>query len=243
MAHKGFLVGVWRETLQHFAGTEVKPSAVYGIDGLESLQTKPGPTMVIVEDCDTLDMMVDFVGEGLNPLVLNMCSDRKPGGGVRTGARAQEECIFRRTNAFLTYEDEWYPLGSKNLIYSPEITMYRDSDYKVLRQKDYRTFAMIGVSAVRNPRLIGDRYSPRDKDMMDNKIDSIFSVAVKHGHDSLVLGAIGCGAFNNPPGEVANIFKDKIGKYAGYFKKIGFAVLVAKKDDQENLTLFQQILL
>lgn len=38
--------------------------------------------------------------EGYNLAVLNMASSMNPGGGVMTGARAQGETLFRRTNLF-----------------------------------------------------------------------------------------------------------------------------------------------
>lgn len=43
---------------------------------------------------------------------------------------------------------------------------------------------------------------------MQNKIDMIFKVGIKHDHKQLVLGALGCGVFNNPTEEVAKMFKN-----------------------------------
>ena len=40
------------------------------------------------------------------------------------------------------------------------------------------------------------------------KIRTIFRIGLLHGHDSLVLGAFGCGAFHNPPAEVARLFHE-----------------------------------
>ena len=55
------------------------------------------------------------------------------------------------------------------------------------------------------------------------KIEFIFKMAIQHGHQYLILGALGCGAFNNPPYAVAKLFKQAILKFGRYFKKIGFA--------------------
>lgn len=41
-----------------------------------------------------------------------------------------------------------------------------------------------------------------------NKIRTIFRIGLIHGHDSLVLGALGCGAFRNPPRHVAQLFHE-----------------------------------
>lgn len=52
------------------------------------------------------------------------------------------------------------------------------------------------------------------KPMTDSEIDrtlskmrTIFRIGLYHGHDALVLGAFGCGAFKNPPSQIAGLFK------------------------------------
>ena len=47
-------------------------------------------TQVIVRNVDCLEEGVRLTHEGYNPAVLNMASRRIPGGGVMTGAGAQE---------------------------------------------------------------------------------------------------------------------------------------------------------
>ena len=41
-----------------------------------------------------------------------------------------------------------------------------------------------------------------------NKIRSIFRIGLLHGHDSLVLRALGCGVFRNPPSHIARLFHE-----------------------------------
>jgi len=65
----------------------------------------------------------------------------------------------------------------------------------------------------------------------------MFHVAALNGHDSLVLGAIGCGAFNNPADEVCNLFKEVISNYGILFKEIVFAVMSGK--DNPNYLIFK----
>ena len=57
-------------------------------------------TVVEVQNIDCLYAGVQLKEQGYNPAVLNMASRRNPGGGVTTGAGAQEETLFRRTNLF-----------------------------------------------------------------------------------------------------------------------------------------------
>jgi len=46
------------------------------------------------------------------------------------------------------------------------------------------------------------------------------------GHDSLVLGAYGCGAFHNPPGDMARIFREVFEEpeFKGAFRHVSFAI-------------------
>ena len=42
---------------------------------------------------------------------------------------------------------------------------------------------------------------------MLNKIRTIFRIGIENGHDALVLGAFGCGAYKLLPIEVAPLFR------------------------------------
>jgi uncharacterized protein (TIGR02452 family) len=66
---------------------------------------------------------------------------------------------------------------------------------------------MLACVALRKPKLHDGKYSKDDYRVMTDKIESMFTIGVNQKHDSLVLGAFGCGVFYNPPAEVAkNIF-------------------------------------
>ena len=65
---------------------------------------------------------------------------------------------------------------------------------------------------------------------------NIFKVGIVNGHDSLVLGALGCGAFRNPPDEVCRLFIDSCKVYGKYFKKVGFAILSLGTNNLEIFT-------
>lgn len=57
------------------------------------------------------------------------------------------------------------------------------------------------------------------------KLETVLSAAAKENYTALVLSALGCGAFRNPPKEVAQIFRDVLAEFHGVFDTVVFAVL------------------
>ena len=82
------------------------------------------------------------------------------------------------------------------------------------------------------PRLTRDgrQLDPHARLLSKDKIRTILRIAHFHGHDAVVLSALGCGAFRNPPADVAAAFDEVLREpeFAGAFKKVLFAIL----DDQ-----------
>lgn len=231
------LVSIYYDTKQYFRNMKLgQKSILYDISNIDF----DLPDVNYQCDCqvvnqDTLDTALELRSEGLYPLVLNMASRFKPGGGVENGRTAQEEVIFRRTNAFMTHYPDWYPLSNYGVIYSPEVTIIKDNNYKLI--KEHQCISMLAVHAIKDPKIVQGTYTENDQQLMELKIESIFKLAIKHGHDSLVLGALGCGAYNNPVHSVISIFKCYLPQYIKYFKKIRFAILSIRDD---NFTLFSQ---
>lgn len=61
----------------------------------------------------------------------------------------------------------------------------------------------------------------RDK----RRIEKVLGIALKHNHLSVVLGAWGCGVFQNEPDNIAKYFKSVIEtKFNQEFRKIVFAI-------------------
>lgn len=183
-----------------------------------------------------------------NPLVLNMASRRNPGGGVETGAGAQEECLFRSSNYYRTL----YPIRSLYPMdrnyggsYSSNVTVFRgleDDGYPLL-EEPFRT-NFVAVAALSNPYLNYDgSYTPEDELTMKNKIRTILNIAVVFGHKVLILSAFGCGAFHNPPHHVARLFKEVLDKpaYQGHFEEIHFSIKPDHNDISGNCRAFREV--
>ncbi len=212
-------------------------------------------TQVKVFNKDTLDCASDLIDEKYNPLVLNMASNYKPGGGFEKGSSAQEEELFRRTTYALSlYKPDiksCYPLNGTACIYSPNLLIFRGSradDYYVMKWKDCKYASFIAMPAIRKPNLCQNILTKEwelrklDTELMLDKIRTIFEVAKANGHDSLVLGALGNGAYDNPPAHTAKLFKQVIFEYNGWFKYITFAIISDHNDKYGNFGIYNQIL-
>ncbi|RUP50316.1 hypothetical protein BC936DRAFT_139647 [Jimgerdemannia flammicorona] len=198
---------------------------------------------VIKEDC--LLAALNMKERGFRPVVLNMASATCPGGGYRKGDGAQEENIFRRSNYFLSLDDPanpqcpTYPMAEFGGIYTPDITIFRDSEDSgyAFRQKPF-TVDFIAVAAYRyftriamlrsKPKLQNNCLSSEDAAKTRRKIETIFAIALHKGHDCLLLSALGCGAFQNPPDHIAAVAQ----QYSRKFKEIVFAII----EDHNSVT-------
>lgn len=196
---------------------------------------------VEVHDLDTLTCAREQLeaDPDADILVLNMAYPFCPGGGVKRGSRAQEECLFRCSNYHDCVNGKHYPLKDNSFIVTECVTVFKDEDYNVLRDPVEMDF--IAMPAVCRPALYGgvDYLDEKDREDMKLRIDLIFRYAVLEQKDILVLGALGCGAFRNPPEVVREMFREAISKYGGYFKKIVFAVLSGTKNS--NYEVFKTL--
>jgi uncharacterized protein (TIGR02452 family) len=186
-----------------------------------------------IKNEDSFTMSYEYLKDRYNPMVLNMASYICPGGGVKKGSCAQEEDLFRRSNYYQCLSKEFYPLKMNEVIYSPEVIVIKDKNNEKMK-KGFKV-SCLACPAIRKPKLEKNgEYNEEDLKIMDMKIDMIFKVGYFHNHDSLILGALGCGAYENPIEEVINIFNEKIEKYWRCFKKIGFAILNDNKNNYEK---------
>lgn len=201
-------------------------------------------TIVEVQNIDCLYAGAQLKERGYNPAVLNMASRRNPGGGVVTGAGAQEETLFRRTNLFrslyqfapfagmygIKTSHYQYPLD-RNFggVYTPEAIYFRESEQKGYALLDNPvSLSFITVAGMNRPDLTAEgMIADHHVEPIKNKIRTIFRIGLAHGHDSLVLGALGCGAFRNPPRHVARLFHEVMDEleFKNKYRCIVFAIL------------------
>lgn len=195
-----------------------------------------GETEIEIENTDSISAALNAVSRGYRPLVLNMANSHRPGGGFLNGAQAQEEDLFRHTNLHQTLVKDLYPMGSDEVIYSPSVHILRDANYVDLIQPVEVGF--ISVAAIDTPDTdYWGRLSPADYRATKSRIDMAYRVGLVQRYDCLILGALGCGAFNNPPKEIAKMFCEITEGYLEQFKYIIFPIKCGP--DNQNCDVFQ----
>ena len=195
--------------------------------------------------------------------VLNFASATTPGGGVTKGATAQEECLCRCSTLYPTLSnkrcwDEFYKphrdnlnaLHNDDIIWTPDVIVFKDDDYKLLDRKDWKKISVITCAAPNLREKNVDMFNvdkPLEKSISNEELYKIhyqramkiFAVAAKKKVDNLVVGAFGCGAFRNDPETVAKAWKKATEDFAFPEMTIEFAVYDGPYSN--NFEIFKKI--
>jgi len=200
---------------------------------------------IVQRDCIHVALELTALARS-TPLLMDAGSRSHFGGGYENGARAQEEELCRRSNLAHCmdpqhgFAETLYPLEPTACIYVPSVQFFRDggeNDYAIQLHEDGRsvrsTALAVGiVAATRNPVLVSGKLRADIGESTQEALASFFHCARIHGHRSVVLVPLGCGAYNNPPGHIAQLFDAALlesladgGKLADFFDDIVFSVL------------------
>lgn len=198
--------------------------------------------------------------------VHNFASATTPGGGVVKGSSAQEECLCRCSTLYfsLNSSDMWNgfygphrasqnPVHNDDCIYTPGVVVIKtDTASPALMQlKDWYEVNVLTCAAPNlrqipsNKMNIGDgvkRVKMLDKDLLElheKRLTRILDIALAERNEAVILGAFGCGAFENNPEVVALAAKNVVEKYLYAFKVIEFAVYCSPRDET-NYSVFKQ---
>jgi len=173
-----------------------------------------------------------------NVPALNFASAKNTGGGFLNGSQAQEESLARASGLYpcIAQMQAMYDVNkgfrsclyTDNMIYSPKVPVFRDDRDHLLEAPYLVSFVTApavnaGVVRRREPENV-----PRIENVMRGRMEKVLSLAVIHHHETLILGAWGCGVFQNNPRDVARWFGDHLtgnGLFSRAFKKVVFAVL------------------
>lgn len=199
------------------------------------IQPKYEQTDIEVRNESTLESASRLIKAGYRPVALNFASATHPGGGFLNGARAQEESLARSSGLYACLvSNEMYafhkrqhdPMYSDYAIYSPDIPVFRADDGTLLDEPFLCSFiTCAAVNAKEVMRSDPFRYS-EIREIMRGRILKVLAIGAKQGHDAIILGAWGCGAFGNDANEFAELFGQALrGNCRGLYKAVTFAVL------------------
>lgn len=186
--------------------------------------------------------------------VLNFASAINPGGGFLKGSQAQEESLARKSCLYgtqISQGEKYYRANKKiqsglytdHLIYSPSVPVIRDGSNNLLAETWQVNFITSPAVNVKHLEKNEPDNLAKVAEYMQRRIEYILAVAVAKKTDALVLGAFGCGVFQNDPVKIANIFADFLlpeGIYSQAFSAVDFAIL-SKNRESKNLKAFKAV--
>ena len=176
-----------------------------------------------------------------NALVLNLADDIFPGGSVDVGSGAQEESLFRRTNYCASLKIELYPIRKDEIIYSPEISVIKTSENTSWGLINNLKISFIACPGIKYPETIRNqtRLNEKDTKILKRKIKLIIQTAIRFNHDTIIFGALGCGAWRNPIKHVAEIFRDVLQKLDGTLLNFYFAIMTTNSN--KTIDIFKDV--
>ncbi|MDF1842500.1 MAG: TIGR02452 family protein [Rubripirellula sp.] len=232
----------WHQSVQHACAAKVSLPPEFSLPSHEELNFPE--TIVQVRNETTLVAARRFKQDGKNPLALNFANGVQPGGGFLVGAQAQEEMLCRSSALFATLVDdpmydfhrEENPEASSDwAILSPDVPVFRTDDGAELDRPWLCSFL---TCAAPYAPAVGPTQSA---EMLAQRIERVLAIAKAYRYRSLVLGAWGCGAFENDPDQTARDFhKLLISTFAGAFEQITFAI-VDRSRERRILHPFQSL--
>lgn len=187
-------------------------------------------------------------------LVLNFANPVHPGGGVRSGALAQEEDLCRKSSLLLSLEGEeaekYYAynkslktnMGSDAIIITPKVEIIKDENGNLLDET-----VVVAVMTCAAPMILYGYEGLSEEEyqaIFYDRIMGMLRCAAVMGYKNLVLGAFGCGAFGNDAKVVSNLFYKALKEFTldgmrekDLFNRIDFAVL-SRSENQYNFREF-----
>ncbi|MCI3277972.1 TIGR02452 family protein [Streptomyces cylindrosporus] len=206
-----------------------------------------GPEPVPVPEVVPVDTFFEVTGEssleaarrlGGEVAVLNFASARNPGGGFLNGAQAQEEALCRASALYTcllrapefydhhrSHRDAFY---TDRVIHSPSVPVFRDDRGRLLDEPYTAGFL---TAAAPNAGVVRRTTPERAADLpgaLAVRAERVLETAAANGYRRLVLGAWGCGVFQNEPAQVADAFRALLladGRFARTFEHVAFGIL------------------
>ncbi len=208
-------------------------------------------TMCRVEHISTVDAVRKLALEGRENIgVLNFASAKNPGGGFINGAMAQEESLAASGTLYrtLTANEAYYRenracqtmMYTDYGIYSPDVMFFRDGRFRLTPEPVKAS--VLTMPAVNMGQVVrkGEDVHEAER-VMRRRMKLVLAVFADQGAANLVLGAYGCGVFQNDPEKVAQWWKEILEEgFEGCFLSVFYAVYDRSKG-QKCLEAFERV--
>lgn len=144
-------------------------------------------------------------------LVLNMASEKRAGGRVFFGTTAQEESLCMQSTLYsrlLEVTDGQYPLEPGQFIHTADVFVCFTNGHRALPiTETFHTDVISMPAPICPPKTFAEGYATSANGIqMRKNIKTLMDAADTARAEVLILGAWGCGAYRNPPAEVARMF-------------------------------------
>lgn len=194
-----------------------------------------------VKNISTVEAIRILAAEGKNDIgVLNFASAKNPGGGFLNGAKAQEESLAVSSTLYPTLiaHEEYYRENRAHRsmmyldygIYSPEVVFFRDETFRLTDTPV--AASVLTLPAVNMGQVIQKGESVEEaKQVMRRRMKLALAIFAEQKAKHLVLGAYGCGVFQNDPKEIAGWWNELLEEGMGrHFASVFHAVLDRSRD-------------
>lgn len=180
-------------------------------------------TVITFRDETTLDAILRLAPVYSTEMaVLNFASATNPGGGYLRGGSAQEESLCRASTLHhsLTAVPEFYRANRQlnnsiyhdALVYSPQVLIIRDQWMNLLNEPQKCSFLTCPAP---NRTALRARHTSKQLERLADqslrrRIQLMIDTTIAYGHQTLILGAWGCGVFGNAPDCIASLFAQEL---------------------------------
>lgn len=217
--------------------SSVRGTQVYGV-GTPDIETR---IKYIVSPTDSVTALFEYA-KGITAM-LNFASYKNPGGQFLNGSRAQEESLCHESTLYNVLKEfpDFYEWNARHLnnglyqnraIYSPDIVFTRNNKTCLC---DVITCASPNWSAASH------RVSAKENELaLRSRIRFVLEIARDNQVNTLILGAFGCGVFQQDAAVVAKMFHEAAEEiFQNYNITLVFAVIPALPGQPDNLKAFQ----
>lgn len=259
---KNELISCFRDTfvksntiLKDETNRSVLSNKIYKENFISDNKTEGEEGVLSVIEESSYDAARLYVSKG-KTAVFNFANAHHPGGGVIRGSMAQEEALCRSSNLYAcivaeNVKDGYYlyhdktmkDVYSDRLIYTKDVCVFKDDQrVPVLLPEDKWIHVDIVTSAAPfKPRKTLKWNDNQIKALFKTRIKNVFEAAVDNNVEVFIVGAFGCGAFENPPEVVSQAFREVI-EEGHYRRRIPYIIFAINKSTNPNYSIFKRLL-